>query len=189
MNARRQDATRPRSSGRSRGFSLVEVLVALVVVSVGLLGLAKMESLALASTSVASARSVAAIEAASLAAMMHANQDFWQNTGVYPSTVITSQVNPFAGAPACLTPGTSACSPQLMANYDLNLWATAVSQVLPAYSAWITCGTTPTLPSISCTIQIVWAENAVAMTSQQNNGTQNNLANLSLPTYTLYVQP
>ena len=165
------------------------MLVALTVVSVGLIGLAKMESLALSSTTVASARSVAAIEAASLASMMHANQDFWQNTGVYPSTVITSQSNPFAAAPPCLTSGDNACSPQLMANYDLNLWATALDQVLPAYSAWITCGTTPNLPTISCTIQIVWAENAVAMTSQQDNGTVNNLANLSLPTYTLYVQP
>jgi hypothetical protein len=76
-----------------------------------------------------------------------------------------------------------------MANYDLNLWATSLNQVLPAYSAWITCGTTPNLPTVSCTIQIVWAENEVAMTTQQNNGTQNNLANLTLPTYTLYVQP
>jgi type IV pilus assembly protein PilV len=179
----------PARARGSRGFSLVEVLVALLVVSVGLIGLAKMESLALSSTSVASLRSVAAIEAASLASMMHANQDFWQNTAVYPSTVITSQLNPFAAAAPCLTPGTNACSPQLMANYDLNLWANSLSQVLPAYSAWITCGTTPGLPTVSCTIQIVWAENAVAMTSQQNNGTQNNLANLSLPTYTLYVQP
>jgi len=178
------------SSARAAcGFSLVEVLVALLIVSVGLIGLAKMESLALSSTSVASLRSVAAIEAASLASMMHANQDFWQNTAVYPSTVITSQLNPFAAAVPCLTPGANACSPQLMANYDLNLWASSLSQVLPAYSAWVTCGTTPGLPSVSCTIQIVWAENAVAMTSQQNNGTQNNLANLSLPTYTLYVQP
>ena len=40
----RRAAPRPAA----RGFSLVEVLVSLVVVSVGLLGLAKMESLAIA---------------------------------------------------------------------------------------------------------------------------------------------
>ena len=53
----RRAAPRPAA----RGFSLVEVLVSLVVVSVGLLGLAKMESLAIASTGVASSRSLAAI--------------------------------------------------------------------------------------------------------------------------------
>jgi len=60
-----------------RGFSLVEVMVALVVCAIGLLGLAKMESLAVASTSVAAARSIAAIEASSLAAAMHANKAYW----------------------------------------------------------------------------------------------------------------
>ena len=49
---------------RTGGFSLVEVMVALIVVSVGLLGLAKMEAVALASTTVAGNRSLAAIEAA-----------------------------------------------------------------------------------------------------------------------------
>ncbi|MGH8302669.1 MAG: type IV pilus modification PilV family protein, partial [Steroidobacteraceae bacterium] len=56
---------------RSRGFSLIEVLVALIVLSVGLLGIAKMEALALASNAVAGRRALAAIEAASLADSMH----------------------------------------------------------------------------------------------------------------------
>ena len=36
--------------GAARGFSLIEVMVALIVIAVGLLGIAKMQSLALMAT-------------------------------------------------------------------------------------------------------------------------------------------
>jgi type IV pilus assembly protein PilV len=76
--------------GRERGFSLMEVMVALVVSTVGLLGLAKMEALGLSSTSVAGSRSLAAIEASSLAAAMHANPGYWAAGIAPPSIVITA---------------------------------------------------------------------------------------------------
>jgi len=169
----------------SQGFSLVEVLVALIVVSVGLLGLAKMESLALSSTSVAGVRSAVASQAANLAAMMHANQDFWQNSIVYPSTTFTSQTIP-AAATVCTTSGAAACVPKSMADYDLNVWGTALKTVLPVYSTTITCSLpTSTLP-VSCVIRITWPENAVAADTAQAQG---NIGNLAGPDYTLYVQP
>src|SRR3981189_1478832 len=62
---------------KSRGFSLVEVMGALIIVSVGLLGIAKMQALALSSTGTARLRSLAALEAASLAASMHADRAYW----------------------------------------------------------------------------------------------------------------
>jgi len=66
---------RPRAP--ERGFSLLEVLVALVIIGVGMLGIAKIQALAYASTGTASERSLAAIEAASLAASMRANRGYW----------------------------------------------------------------------------------------------------------------
>jgi type IV pilus assembly protein PilV len=174
-------------SKRDRGFSLVEVLVALVVVSVGLLGLAKMESLALSSTTVAGVRSVVAGQAANLAAMMHADQDYWQNSIVPTSTTFTSATIP-AAAKVCTTPGANACSPQDMASYDLNVWATALKGVLPFYSTAISCSTPTATAPASCAIQITWFDNAVAMTAQQTNGTITALA-AQPTTYTLYVQP
>ena len=53
---------------RSHGFSLLEVMIALVVLSVGLLGILKLEASAVSSTNIAAKRSIAALEAASLAA-------------------------------------------------------------------------------------------------------------------------
>lgn len=77
---------------RARGFSLVEVLVALVVICVGLLGIAKMQALALSSMTTSRLRALAAFEAAGLAAAMHSNRGFWASSGLPANFTIT--VNP-----------------------------------------------------------------------------------------------
>ena len=69
-----------------------------------------------------------------------------------------------------------------MRQYDLQQWAIALAAVLPGYLATITCSTTG-FP-VTCTIQIQWTENAVAVSSQQNQ-----IGALAAPTYVLYVQP
>jgi type IV pilus assembly protein PilV len=169
---------------RSAGFSLIEVMVALVVCSIGLLGLAKMQSLAISSTSVAGSRSIAAIEASSLASAMHANPGYWA-AGLAPAitTVSAAPANNFSAAATCLVAGAGSCGPAAMAFYDLRLWAAALQTVLPGYLATITCTTTLNVP-VTCTIQIQWSENAVAGNVQQTN-----MAGLNQPTYTLFVQP
>jgi type IV pilus assembly protein PilV len=168
----------------ARGFSLMEVMVALVVSTIGLLGLAKMEALAMSSTGVASSRSLAAIEASSLAAAMHANPGFWQAGTAQASYTIsgTATTNPYAASPTCTLTGASSCSVQAMAFNDLNQWAGAVSQVLPGYLATIACSQA-SFP-VTCTIQLQWTENGVAVNAQQ---TQMN--SLVTPTYVLFVQP
>ena len=45
----------------ARGFTLIEVLVALIVMSIGLLGVAKMQVVALSESSLAAKRSLAAM--------------------------------------------------------------------------------------------------------------------------------
>ena len=177
----------------ARGFSLIEVMVALVVCSIGLLGLAKMESLALASTSVAGARSVAALQASSLAAAMHANRGYWA-AGTAPATVTASiagglititdptSVLSTPGTP-CLTPGTTACTPSQMAAYDFQNWTSALQALLPTSLATVAC-TIVTATPVTCTIQIQWSENAVALNQQQTA-----INTLAAPTYVMYVQP
>jgi type IV pilus assembly protein PilV len=175
----------------SRGFSLVEVLVALVVCSIGLLGLAKMESLALSSTGVAGNRSIAAIQASSLAAAMHANQAYW-GSGLAPASTTVTVVNgvpaivfdnnPLGAVVACTTPGANACTPDQLAAYDVSNWSNALAGLMKNSLATVSC-TTAGLP-VSCNIQIQWTENAVAMNPQQTQ-----LNALAAPTYVLYVQP
>jgi type IV pilus assembly protein PilV len=184
-----------RTTRYSAGFSLVEVMVALVVVSIGLLGLAKMESLALSSTSVAGSRAIAAIEASSLAAAMHANPGYWAGgfapattTVYYDSTPALHISGGLATAANCLTAGSGSCTPPQMAAFDVQQWALDVKNVLPMPLSTITCSTAG-FP-VTCTVQIQWTENAVAADAQnQTNIGAISTSAASAPTYTLFVQP
>lgn len=173
-----------RAIRRARGFSLMEVLVALIVLSVGLLGIAKMQGLALSSTTVASARSLAAIEASSLADAMHANRVYWASNAPTAAAVTVSG-NAVSGGPTAGT-CTAACTASQLAGYDLQQWATALNALLPNDSATITCnGTTP----VSCTIQISWYEKTVAINAQEQAQVSNTSVDINNPQYTLYVEP
>ena len=174
------------------GFSLLEVLVALVVLSVGLLGVVKLESVAYSSTNVASKRSIAALEASSLAASMHVNRGYWTSPDVSGASITVtngaatvaasapSLATAIAAAQAC-TSLTVPCLPANMAAYDLARWATALQTLLLNQNsvAAITCGTSN---PISCTINIKWNENTVATNAQETGA-------LASPSYTLYVEP
>src|SRR5262249_61998101 len=75
---------------RAGGFSLVEVMVAVVIICVGLLGIAKMQALALSSTTTSRLRALAAIQAAGLASAMHSNREYWAGAaGATPPADIT----------------------------------------------------------------------------------------------------
>jgi type IV pilus assembly protein PilV len=195
---------------RLMGFSLVEVLVALVVLGVGLLGIAKLQGAAYSNTATAARRSLAALEADSLAASMHVNRGYWSKSADPAGATITVQgstvtVASGAGAnlntavaanPSC-TSTTTPCTVENMAAYDLIRWALALQAIqLPNYTATVACGTgTP----ISCTITTTWSENAVAVNSTEASAAASAAAAstapsstvnaFQYPTYTLYVQP
>src|ERR1700760_4552449 len=153
---------RPRHSG----FSLIEVMVALIIICIGMLGIAKMQALALSTTESSGVRSLVAIEAASLAASMHANRDYWvagppppvTNVSVTTTgpgtTSVSIDVPALSGAQNCAS--TTPCTAAQVAAYDVQQWGAALAQVVPAALGTITCNTA--VPS-SCTIDITWAEN------------------------------
>ena len=61
----------------TRGFSLIEVMVAILIISIGLLGVAKMQALSLSNTGNSRLRALAAVEAGSIASMMQADRGYW----------------------------------------------------------------------------------------------------------------
>ncbi len=171
------------------GFSLVEILVALIVMSVGLLGIAKMQAVALSSTSVASQRSLAALEAAGLAAAMHANRGYWGSAAAalkfeVKGGTVTPMPAAFADCSAVAT-----CTPAVMATYDLQQWATSLQTeaLLPNYDATIDC-TTISTPR-SCTITIKWSEKSVALNSNAEGLAESTTSAINTPDYALYVEP
>ncbi len=191
----------------SRGFSLLEVMVALVVLSIGLLGVAKLETAALSSTTVARNRSLAALEADSLAAAMHVNRGYWSNAdaaGVVVSingtTVAVTGGAPLlaaalagvgtcpgTGVPCGCTSLTVPCPVATLAAVDLSLWATTLKGLLANDTATVACGA---LTPVTCTITVRWLESSVAVNAQEAAAqTANPTATFESPVYTLYVQP
>lgn len=180
---------------QSKGFSLIEVMVALIVVTLGLLGLAKMEALALSSADVSGNRALAAMQASSMAAMMHADHDYWQSAAATAGATMTWNTDaPYitdstlVSVSSCSTVGSGACTPLQMAGNDVYNWGFTLFNLLgPGYTATIACTPTTLAASpptpVTCTITISWIENAVAANSSQTNLT------LAAPSFTLNVQP
>lgn len=187
------------------GFSLVEVMVALIVVSVGLLGIAKMQALALASTSTAKMRSLASIEAAGLASTMRADRSYWaaltNNVTVnVANKVVTGATDPAltTAAPAqCAVVTDTPCTSAQIASQDLSDWAIAVGSALPNGTATISCNYDKTGANpVTCTIQLNWTENVVALNTSTNaaatlaqNAAANTAPAFTQSQYTLYVEP
>jgi type IV pilus assembly protein PilV len=182
-----------RIAAREEGFTLLEIMVALVVTSVGLLGIAKLQALAYASTGSAAVRSLVALQAAGLAASMHANRSYWA-AGAAPApftitgTVISdATLNSTATtATYCVAGGGGApCPSEVMAAFDLHTYATALNAML-GNSDPVTTVNCPSAIPVNCTIQVTWNEKAVSINTQ---GVANTTQSTFAPTYTLFVEP
>ncbi|MBS0377029.1 MAG: type IV pilus modification protein PilV [Proteobacteria bacterium] len=203
---------------RHSGFSLVEVMVAVVVICIGLLGIAKMQAMSVAATNMSRQRSLAAMQAASIASAMHSNRQYWNNvlpgfqvsiSGTLtaptvvvagdPSTVLQGQiVADVAAQGACVSSSSTAtlptCTPPQLAAYDLaRWWVQSVGNQLPNPTAQVTCPGAPVgnAAPMSCTVQIQWTEKTVAINSTLAGNEEQNAgtAAAEIPTFTLYVEP
>jgi type IV pilus assembly protein PilV len=159
---------------RARGFSLLEVLVALLVISFGLLGIAGMQALSISNTSVAGFRSIAALQAASMAAAMSANEMYWQPNIPLGSTVATATATTVSGSTVsssdsslngssavCTYAGSGSCTPAAMAAYDLQKWGATLASVLPNGTGAINCVQATATKSATCQIVVYWVEKSL----------------------------
>jgi type IV pilus assembly protein PilV len=190
---------------RPSGFSLVEVLVSLVVIAVGLLGIAKIQGLAFSETGTASDRSLAAIEASSLAAAMHANRGYWAVGGGVSNPAITVTATTVTATDANMTTAlgstrvtTNGCSNAVsphctgveIAANDVTNWVASLRALLPMSATDNTTVNCSTASSpVNCTITIMWTEKAVAINAQGQQGATAANGGMQAPTYTLYVEP
>lgn len=156
--------------GISRGFTLLEVLIALVIFSLGCLGLAAMLVVSMKTNNVAAIRTQASFLAQSMAERMSTNV-----IAVYGGSYALAFAGGAATAATC-DPTTLAagCPPAGMASFDIQAWENQLLQSLPNPTATIACnvGGTIVAPPVGqqlaesppyndyCTIQIFWKENA-----------------------------
>ena len=112
-----------------QGFSLLEVMVALLVLTVGLLGLSSLEMMALRKNHDSYVRSQAILQAHDMADRMHANVAGVE-AGAY--NAITG---PGSNPPTCLSTASSPtinCTPTQIAQFDAYEWNTANANLLPS---------------------------------------------------------
>ncbi|MFI4941411.1 MAG: type IV pilus modification protein PilV [Burkholderiales bacterium] len=162
-----------RARLRTRGFSLLEVLVALLVIAFGLLGIAGMQALSISNTSVAGFRSIAALQASSMAAAMSANEMYWQPNIAMGSSVATATATTVSGSTvsssdaslnsssAVCTYAAGSCSPAAMAAYDLQQWGAALANALPNGTGAVNCVQATATTTASCKIVVYWVEKSL----------------------------
>lgn len=126
---------------KNTGFTLIEVLIAMLVLAVGLLGLAGLQATSLKNNQSAYNRSQATQLAYDLADRMRAN--------VAGKTTYTTGTA--TATAACLT--TAGCTKEAMAENDLKEWNDAITATLPSGAGSIT------VTSGIYTITINWDDN------------------------------
>jgi len=175
----------------AKGFTLFEVLIAIVITAVGLLGLAKMQALAISTTQGVGSRSLIAVQMESLASMMHANATFWQSGAITSFTAMGTTITDSTGL--LTSPDSGGCSARCVdptgakiAAVDVNNWVADMNNQFPTYTSTVTCTTpTPTTP-VDCTITVTWTEKQVALNKTTAAGSATQVTTQS---YTILVKP
>lgn len=119
---------------KMNGFTLIEVLVAMVVLAVGLLGLASLQALALKDNQDAYFRSQANFLIYEMSDRIRANAVYWKGTPVLPNYSSTAPPNDpqlYCSEPPNGMDSINPCSFGNMANYDIYHFWQSLVLVLP----------------------------------------------------------
>ncbi|MDT8377020.1 MAG: type IV pilus modification protein PilV [Mariprofundaceae bacterium] len=141
----------PQRHAGMRGFSLIEVMVAVIILAVGLMGLAGLQSAALRSTHMSYMRTQAGIAAMEMAERMRANK-----TGVDTLQYAAISSPPAGTAPtSCIT---NNCLAAAVAAHDAYTWTSALANSTDLLSAQgsVTCLASPCVVGSQYRITVMW---------------------------------
>lgn len=134
----------------ARGFTLLEVLIALLVLSIGLLGLGAMQMTSLKNNHSAYLRSQATFLAYDVLDRMRANRPTATTTANYATALAAAGSEPTN----CIT---NTCDGSEMAAFDIWEWKTEVAARLPGGLASVAAVATPTT---RWTVTVQWVDQA-----------------------------
>ena len=138
---------------RQRGMTLIEVLIAIIIFAIGLLGIAALQVAGMRYTKGSESKVIAAVEAENLADRMRAN-----------TLGIDDYVTPPSMTRDCSAASLSPpCSPTEMAAFDMNRWTRSIRSSL---------GGCPKNPNTTCPAGVAANVNGtVCIDSTPNDGT------------------
>ncbi|MGH8645915.1 MAG: type IV pilus modification protein PilV [Gammaproteobacteria bacterium] len=148
--------TRAKLPRSAQGFTLLEVLVAVLVLSLGLLGLAALQSAGLRQNHSAYHRSQATLLAYDIIDRMRANKVTAEADGY----VLAKTSTPPSFTVDCIT--TSCLSGADLAAFELNDWIGRISQTLPMGQ-----GEVAPLAAGIVTVTVAWDDNHSGAANQQ----------------------
>lgn len=163
--------TQPSRKRRpSQGFSLIEVLVALLILSIGVVGVTGVQLSSIKFNQVSQQRSYAAQHALSITERMRSNLEGVRPPANFyifdwPFATIPSKV-PAAPAGDCTAPA-AACTPQQMANKNLNQWLTQLAASLPSGRGTITQNSA--LVGAPYVVTVMWEEKELNLALSQSS--------------------
>lgn len=148
---------------RQSGLGLIEVLIALVVISVGLLGIASLQAASISRAHNSDIQGLAAIEAQNIIAAMLANPKAVP-AGTATVEYLLAEGGAFpTGVKDCAA---NVCTPKEMAQYDLQEWGKQIQRNLPSGDGWIEC---PKNDPLRCRVTVSWQEKKLDPSSANAN--------------------
>jgi type IV pilus assembly protein PilV len=163
------------TQSHSRGFTMVEMLVALVVLSIGMLGIAGLFAVSLRSGSSAIQRMQAVNLASEMADRIRANRR--AGIAYTAAAADTGTNNTCSGAAAVV------CTPAQLAANDIFFWKAGITSAFKGGQATgaigYTAGDLPTLPS-TYSITVSWVEQAQA--TSETSSSQSVVMQMQMPT-------
>ncbi len=164
-----------RHMRHATGFAMLEILVSMIVIMIGVLGIAGIQMLSINNTEIARYQSLATILASGMAAEIQANPAYWATS----TANITISGGVVTGGPAAGNcnggNGGGVCTPTQMAGYDLQNFATGISSVLPSGQGSIACTVAVGAPTV-CALQLSWTEKNVALNNPSSTATTSSFA-------------
>jgi type IV pilus assembly protein PilV len=155
------------ANGRAhvKGFTLIEVMVSLVILSMGLLGVAKLVLFSAHSNDSAYLRSQATDLAYAILDDMRGNRAIAMAQG-YDVPINTAPAAPGS----CVGTG---CAPGALATYDVNTWLSRLALALPSGTGSVTTTTTVAPPvGTTAAITVQWDDSSAQSVFSTAAGTQ-----------------
>lgn len=157
---------------RTQGFTLLEVLIAVLVFSFGLLGIAAMVLTSVRGTHTAQLHTQATFLAQWMSDAMRAN----------PAGVMAGNYNAASVPIASTDCVATVCTPAALATRDFGVWGAMLAQSLPGGQGTVRCNLnsarradgTLAFPAGLCTITLTWSEATDAEKTSATAGTAAN---------------
>lgn len=163
-------------NSKQRGFTLLEVMIALMIFSIGLLGLAGLQAGGLRSNTQAQLRTVAVIQADDMADRIRSNPR-GVTDGDYNAM---DSSNPTAGN--CIS---NTCTAAQMATYDYYEWETSNQGLLPSGHGTVTTTVVGGGVTTLFTVTVMWDEDRTGVNGTNCSGDPT----VDLKCYVLVFEP